>query len=247
LATAGEFRIGRASDNDLVVNSGHVSSHHTRLIKTPHGLEIEDLGSTNHTYVDGYQVHRSSVSVGDSVQLSAHYELNWNDPRLQQWLRGGVQQAPKPVPYQSPGLQRNRPVPQYQANDAAQQPIQAEVLEQYPPQQSRPSGQGRSEGDVRLQHMEEMMDARHDQQMHAMARLESMTGKAWLTFFAYYFGFFIAGLIMNIVFLCKSNSVKKATGHHPPGHGCLVFLLFFHVLLPLLLLILIAAGGAGSM
>jgi len=128
LATAGEFRIGRASDNDLVVSSGHVSSHHARLIKTPHGLEIEDLGSTNHTYVDGYQVHRSSVSVGDSVQLSAHYELNWNDPRLQQWLRGGVQQAPKPAPYRprQQDVQQYQPHPPHQMQHA--QPVRAELV-----------------------------------------------------------------------------------------------------------------------
>jgi len=45
------IRIGRAADNDVVLDSATVSSHHARLLLDGDHLTIEDLESTNGTYV----------------------------------------------------------------------------------------------------------------------------------------------------------------------------------------------------
>ena len=43
--------IGRAADNSLVVEDDYASSHHCRLVPGPAGWTLEDLGSTNGTFV----------------------------------------------------------------------------------------------------------------------------------------------------------------------------------------------------
>lgn len=48
------IRIGKASDNDFVVNDPHVSRYHAKLIREEGGCWLlEDLGSTNGTFVNG--------------------------------------------------------------------------------------------------------------------------------------------------------------------------------------------------
>ena len=43
--------IGRADDADVQVVDPSVSARHARIVNGPHGFEIEDLGSTNGTFV----------------------------------------------------------------------------------------------------------------------------------------------------------------------------------------------------
>ena len=45
--------IGRAAGNTLVIEDDYASSHHARLYPEPDGWVIEDLGSTNGTFIDG--------------------------------------------------------------------------------------------------------------------------------------------------------------------------------------------------
>lgn len=45
--------IGRSGDNDLIVADESVSAHHAALYLTSEGPELEDLGSTNGTFVGG--------------------------------------------------------------------------------------------------------------------------------------------------------------------------------------------------
>ncbi|MCK5842442.1 MAG: FHA domain-containing protein [Candidatus Sabulitectum sp.] len=107
--------IGRASDNDLVISDGHISSHHARLLRDGTSLIIEDLNSSNHVYVDGYQVTRKQLNVGDSIQISYYYTLDWNHPLLQQWLSlgSGSGNLPVHVPYSSDGYSVPAPAVQW--------------------------------------------------------------------------------------------------------------------------------------
>jgi ABC-type multidrug transport system ATPase subunit len=64
----GNLRIGRAPDNDLVVDDLIVSRYHAELRSTPDGrYEITDLGSPNGTYVNGRRVSAQLLSDGDTV------------------------------------------------------------------------------------------------------------------------------------------------------------------------------------
>jgi ABC transport system ATP-binding/permease protein len=48
-----EMIIGRAEGSDLVIDSPGVSRRHARIIRVKNGYQLEDLGSSNGTYVNG--------------------------------------------------------------------------------------------------------------------------------------------------------------------------------------------------
>jgi hypothetical protein len=66
------LRIGRASDNDVVVRDGRVSRYHARIVAAGEALAIEDLGSSNGTFLDGRPVTQAElvpdavVTIGDT-------------------------------------------------------------------------------------------------------------------------------------------------------------------------------------
>ncbi|MGW1953070.1 FHA domain-containing protein [Streptomyces sp. NPDC001920] len=63
-------RIGRAADNDLVIDDLVVSRRHAELRALPDGTyEIADLGSHNGTYLNGGRVTRALVGPGDVVGI----------------------------------------------------------------------------------------------------------------------------------------------------------------------------------
>jgi ABC-type multidrug transport system ATPase subunit/pSer/pThr/pTyr-binding forkhead associated (FHA) protein len=79
--------IGRASDNDLRINAPEVSSHHAALVMTNEGLLIEDLGSTNGTFVDGRRIASSPVTRGQEILFSQTISLDWNEGVVSEWLK----------------------------------------------------------------------------------------------------------------------------------------------------------------
>jgi len=70
-------RIGKAEDNDYVVDDVYTSSYHARLGRDENGnLFIEDLNSTNGTFVNGNRIMKKKISSSDTVMLGSHYILN---------------------------------------------------------------------------------------------------------------------------------------------------------------------------
>ena len=72
--------IGRADDCDLVVPEAAVSSHHCQLTQQANGFTVEDLTSTNGTFVNGVKIEpRVPVSLpyGARVTLGARVEMPW--------------------------------------------------------------------------------------------------------------------------------------------------------------------------
>ncbi len=61
--------IGRREDCDLRIAVGDVSRKHCRVILADDTLEIEDLGSSNGTFVNGNKVQRSALAAGDTIQI----------------------------------------------------------------------------------------------------------------------------------------------------------------------------------
>ena len=51
-----EVTIGRMKGNDIVLPKGNVSKKHARLIDDAGDLKVDDLNSTNGTYVNGRKV-----------------------------------------------------------------------------------------------------------------------------------------------------------------------------------------------
>jgi ABC-type multidrug transport system ATPase subunit len=63
------LRIGRASDNDVVVSDLSVSRYHAELRKSGRGYEIVDLSSHNGTFVNGQWITASVVTERDIISI----------------------------------------------------------------------------------------------------------------------------------------------------------------------------------
>jgi pSer/pThr/pTyr-binding forkhead associated (FHA) protein len=62
--------VGRATRADFVVDAAMVSRFHCRLTAGPKGtLEVEDLQSTNGTFVNDRRVTRLRLSEGDRLRV----------------------------------------------------------------------------------------------------------------------------------------------------------------------------------
>lgn len=62
-------RIGRGPDNELVLDTKHVSRYHAVLLAGPVNTSIEDLNSTNGVFVNGKRVARQVLKDGDRVTI----------------------------------------------------------------------------------------------------------------------------------------------------------------------------------
>ena len=61
--------IGRSAGAEFIVDAALVSRLHCRLTATPDALQVEDLGSTNGTFVNGKRVRTSQLRDGDMLAV----------------------------------------------------------------------------------------------------------------------------------------------------------------------------------
>ena len=69
LGTQPEIIVGRSSDLDMVLVEDMVSRRHARIACSDQSIMIEDLGSTNGTFVNGEKIARASLKEGDRVLI----------------------------------------------------------------------------------------------------------------------------------------------------------------------------------
>ncbi len=75
-----KIKIGKAVDNKLIINDPQVSRYHALLTQEENGdLLLEDLGSTNGTFVNGGQIVKKKVIVEDKVTFGTDYTLYVSD------------------------------------------------------------------------------------------------------------------------------------------------------------------------
>jgi pSer/pThr/pTyr-binding forkhead associated (FHA) protein len=84
-----QFTIGRKPDNSIVIDNPAVSGHHARLVRTQDAFVVEDLGSTNGTFVNDVKVEKRPLRNGDRVLIGKHLLL------FQDEAKAG---APPPLP-----------------------------------------------------------------------------------------------------------------------------------------------------
>ena len=82
---APEVLIGRKGDADVVLNNQHISRHHAKLVKTPEGYLLQDLGSTHGTFVNDSRIEQHPLKHGDKIslgkdRLDLHYFIGDSKP-----------------------------------------------------------------------------------------------------------------------------------------------------------------------
>ncbi|MUM08360.1 ABC transporter ATP-binding protein [Mycobacterium sp. CBMA 213] len=68
-APAGAIKIGRATDNDIVIPDVLASRHHATLVPSAGGAQIIDNRSINGTFVNGHRVEEAMMRDGDVVTI----------------------------------------------------------------------------------------------------------------------------------------------------------------------------------
>ena len=61
--------LGRTPDNDIRIDEDFISRHHAVLLLAGASTVVEDLNSTNGTYVNGDRINRRTLKEGDLVTL----------------------------------------------------------------------------------------------------------------------------------------------------------------------------------
>jgi len=100
-----EIYIGRDPSNDLVIGDAEVSRKHARLIWQSGGYILEDLGSTNGTYLNGQRLLGPHVMrPGEVIQLGENVTLVFEalyDPNATRLSPAVAAYQPPPPPYPS--------------------------------------------------------------------------------------------------------------------------------------------------
>ena len=102
----GATRVGRAEDNEIVLSDVGVSRRHAQVYVNRGEVTVEDLGSGNGTYFNGYRIQSQPVQDGDEVVIdpfTLRFKVRGRD------LSAGSSQPRRPdVPQRSPPPQGRR-------------------------------------------------------------------------------------------------------------------------------------------
>jgi Inner membrane component of T3SS, cytoplasmic domain len=67
---SGVIMIGRGADCQLILDDDYVSTRHARVVSGENGIYVEDLGSTNGTYVNGQRITApTTITMADTVRI----------------------------------------------------------------------------------------------------------------------------------------------------------------------------------
>lgn len=78
---AGPMMVGRARDCDLLLDEEGLSRHHARLVPTGDGLQVEDMGSSNGSFINNKRVVRGEARAGDEVAFdTVRFRLVSSEP-----------------------------------------------------------------------------------------------------------------------------------------------------------------------
>ena len=66
----GVIMIGRGADAQLSLDDDYVSTRHARVVSGDNGIYLEDLGSTNGSYVNGQRITApTTISLSDTIRI----------------------------------------------------------------------------------------------------------------------------------------------------------------------------------
>jgi predicted component of type VI protein secretion system len=122
--------IGRDITNDIVINDPEASRHHMRLTRGGGGFTLEDLGSTNGTFINGQRLTGAKpLNPGDMIGMGETVTLAYERVAPQ---REAAPAADEPAPYAPP-----QPVRPYESQ-APESPY-APPPQEYPTRAPQPA------------------------------------------------------------------------------------------------------------
>lgn len=75
-----EITIGRGTKNDIQIDNLAVSNAHAKIIRHPDHYTVEDLKSTNGTFLNEKQITKARLNPNDIVTIGKHtLEVNLTD------------------------------------------------------------------------------------------------------------------------------------------------------------------------
>ena len=101
--------LGRRPYNDIVIDSLAISGEHAVLHRSGDAMELEDLQSTNGSFINGQAVQRQQLASGDTIELGK-YKIRFLDNSDAARSRAGaaLQQA-NSAPQAAPGQHQQQP------------------------------------------------------------------------------------------------------------------------------------------
>ncbi|MGA9340853.1 MAG: FHA domain-containing protein [Rhodanobacteraceae bacterium] len=99
IAVIGEMTIGRQSDCDIAVPASEISRLHARLKAGVEGVMVEDMGSSNGTYINDKRVQFGLLRPGDELRLdTVRFRLATTAMDLREQIAGNQEvAAPAPI------------------------------------------------------------------------------------------------------------------------------------------------------
>ena len=72
--------IGRGPGNDIMIDNPAISSTHARIFREKDFIVLEDLGSTNGTFVNGEKIKKAVINSRDDITVGKHrLKLSWEE------------------------------------------------------------------------------------------------------------------------------------------------------------------------
>ncbi|HEV2930475.1 MAG TPA: FHA domain-containing protein [Propionibacteriaceae bacterium] len=66
----GVIMIGRGADCQIILDDDYVSTRHARVVSGENGIYVEDMGSTNGSYVNGQRITApTTITMSDTVRI----------------------------------------------------------------------------------------------------------------------------------------------------------------------------------
>jgi len=79
--TKERYTVGRLPDNDVRIDNPAVSGHHSLIINILNDSFLEDLNSTNGTYVNGKLIKKHALQHSDVITIG-HHQLRFSDQQV---------------------------------------------------------------------------------------------------------------------------------------------------------------------
>ena len=210
--------LGRDGNNTVQINDPKTSRNHCILTGSGSNIMIKDLQSRNGTYVNG-----SRINPGSFYAIQPNASIRIGDTVINLGQASGaitVVRAGSGPFYNSGGS--------------------------YP--DNYRSGMPSSIPSVNVDVNLGPRGGLGNEMEYSYHANKSYVGPAVLATCLYYFGFFIVGLVVNILFLNSAKLTKSIIQRDPPGYVFLQAILWIHIALVVIgVIIILAVGGFGFM